>query len=94
MTGLSLLFVVGTITTIVSILTKVLGLPDQIKKNYTRKSTAGVSTMFIVLLCLSYTSWTIYGLLSGDFFLVIGHGLGIITTGIVIIQIVLYRPRQ
>ncbi len=87
----SLILLIGTFTVIVSILTKLIGLPDQIRQNYIRKSTEGVSTILIVLLCLSYILWTIYGFLKKDIFLMVGHGVGIISTGIIVLQILKYR---
>jgi len=91
MDTVSLILIVGIITTIVSILTKLIGLPDQIRKNYIRKTTRGVSSILIILLFLSYVLWTFYGFLKNDIFLMIGHGIGIITTGIIILQIIKYR---
>ena len=89
-----LILLIGTLTTIVSVLTKLIGLPDQIRQNHTRKSTKGFSTILIILLCSSYTLWTIYGILKEDLFLIVGHGIGIITTGIIIIQIIKYKNKK
>lgn len=44
-----IILVIGVLTTILSLLTKLIGFPDQIKKNYTRKSTEGVSATFFIL---------------------------------------------
>ena len=89
-----LIILVGTITTIVSVLTKFVGLPDQIRRNYIRKSTKGISTILIILLCLSYILWTFYGFLKNDLFLMIGHGFGIVTTGIIIFQVLKYQKKR
>lgn len=83
--------IIGFLTLIVGILVKVVGLPNQIKKNHTRKSTEGLSTWFMVLSCIAYCLWTIHGILQNDMVLVLGQGLGIITTGIILWQIVIYR---
>ena len=48
----------------------------------------------MVLLFLSYGLWTFYGLLKSDMFLVLGHGVGIATTGIIILQIFKYRSKN
>jgi uncharacterized protein with PQ loop repeat len=88
---LSLIWLVGTLTVIISISVKLIGLPDQIRKNYLRKSVKGVSIIFIALLCLSYSMWVLYGILRDDWFIVVGHGLGVITTGIILIQASLYK---
>ena len=82
---------VGFLTLVVGILVKVIGLPDQIRKNYKRKSTEGLSTTFMVLALLSYSLWTLHGILRNDIVLIIGQGLGIFTTSIIIWQIIKYR---
>jgi len=91
---ISLIWLIGTLTAAVSILTKIIGLPDQIRKNYIRKSTKGVSSILIILLFSSYSLWTIYGLLKNDWVLIAGHGLGILTTGAIIYQIIKYKKRK
>lgn len=83
----------GFFTTAVAILVKVVGLPDQIKKIYKRKSTEGISTAFFSLAFLSYLLWTVHGVFQQDTVLIIGQGVGIITTGIILAQIFLYRKK-
>lgn len=82
---------VGVATTIISILVKVIGLPDQIRKNYRRKSTSGLSVPFFILGLVSYALWTLYGGLKRDWVLILGQGAGMITMGIIAWQIYLYR---
>lgn len=86
--------VVGFLTLVVGILVKIIGLPDQIRKNYNRKSTEGLSTTFIILALASYSLWTLHGILRNDIVLIIGQGLGIFTTGIIIWQIFKYRKKK
>ncbi len=90
----TLIVFVGTLTVIVSLLTKLIGLPAQIRQNFIRKSTKGVSAVLIILLCLSYSLWTFYGFLKKDLFLIIGHSIGIITTGIIVLQIIKYKQKR
>jgi MtN3 and saliva related transmembrane protein len=85
---------VGIITTVVSILVKVIGLPDQIRKNYRRKSTFGLSVPFFILGFVSYALWTIYGALKQDWVLILGQGAGMLTMGIIAWQIYLYRKKN
>jgi uncharacterized protein with PQ loop repeat len=85
---------VGFLTLIVGVLVKVIGLPDQIRKNYNRKSTEGLSTTFMILALLSYSLWTLHGILRNDIVLIIGQGLGIFTTSIIICQIYKYRKKK
>lgn len=86
--------VVGFLTLVVGILVKVIGLPDQIRKNYNRKSTEGLSTTFMILALLSYSLWTLHGILRNDIVLIVGQGLGIFTTSIIIWQIFKYRKKK
>ncbi|MCK4592574.1 hypothetical protein KAT63_04020 [Candidatus Parcubacteria bacterium] len=86
--------VVGFLTLAVGILVKVIGLPDQIRKNYNRKSTEGLSTTFMILALVSYSLWTLHGILRNDIVLIVGQGLGIFTTSIIILQILKYRKNK
>ncbi|MCX6732712.1 MAG: SemiSWEET family transporter [Candidatus Roizmanbacteria bacterium] len=91
---LNFALIIGFLTTVLSILVKVVGFPDQIRKNYKRKSTEGVSTSFYILSFLVYLLWTLHGILQKDMVIVFGQGLGIITTGAVVYQIFLYRRKK
>jgi len=86
--------IVGGLTIIVGILVKILGFPDQFLKNYRRKSTEGLSTVFIVLAFLSYVLWTVHGFFQNDPVLIVGQGVGILTTGAIVYQIYLYRKKS
>ena len=85
--------IIGLLTTILSILIKVIGFPDQIKKNYKRKSTEGLSSTFYILSFITYMLWTLHGVLQKDWVVILGQGLGIITTGIIVYQIFLYKKK-
>ena len=86
--------IIGISTVIIAILVKIVGLPDQIRKNYRKKSTRGLSTVFILLTTLSYTLWTIHGFMQQDPVLIIGQGLGVFTSGIIVFQIFRYRKNN
>lgn len=89
----TLIGAIGVATTIVAILVKVVGLPDQVIKNHKRKSTEGLSVPFFLLGLLSYILWTTYGLLKGDMVVALGQGIGVLTMGVIAYQIWLYRKR-
>ncbi len=89
--NLTLAAIIGILTLTVGILVKMIGFPDQFRINYKRKSTKGVSTTFYALAFLSYVLWTVHGALQDDWVLIIGQGVGILTTGMVIGQIIFYR---
>ncbi|PJA02029.1 hypothetical protein COX73_02940 [bacterium (Candidatus Gribaldobacteria) CG_4_10_14_0_2_um_filter_36_18] len=83
--------IIGFLTTLVAILVKIIGFPDQIKKNFIRKSTYGLSPIFFVLAFLSYMLWTVHGIYQKDGVLIIGQGVGLLTTGIILYQIIIYK---
>ncbi len=85
--------IIGLLTITIGILVKIIGFPDQFRKNYRRKSTEGLSSIFIVLAFVSYLLWTIHGMLQNDLVLIIGQGAGIITVGMILFQIILYRKK-
>lgn len=91
---LNIALIVGFFTIALSVLVKVVGFPDQIRKNYQRKSTEGVSTLFYILSFSVYILWTIHGVLQKDWVVILGQGLGIVTTGVVVCQIIIYRNRK
>lgn len=86
--------IIGILTAVLSILVKVVGFPDQIRQNHKRKSTEGVSTSFYVLSFLVYLLWTAHGVLENDWVIIFGQGLGILTTGVIVYQIFLYRKKK
>ncbi len=90
---LTLASIIGALTLIFGILVKVIGFPAQIKKNAERKSTEGLSTLMIVLTFFAYILWTAHGLIKKDMVLILGQGVGIITTGIILLQIIKYNKK-
>ena len=86
--------IIGILTVTIGILVKVLGFPHQFMKNYKKKSTEGLSTVFILLAFVSYTLWTIHGYLQNDLVLIVGQGVGILTTGMIVFQVFYYRKKN
>ncbi len=91
---LTVAVIIGILTAALSILVKVVGFPDQIRKNHKRKSTEGLSLWFYLLSFLVYVLWTLHGILQNDLVLVLGQGLGIITTGVILYQVYIYRNNK
>jgi uncharacterized protein with PQ loop repeat len=77
-----------------SIGVKVIGMPAQIRHNYLRKSTEGLSNWFLVLTLLSYAVWVLHGLQVHDMSLVVGQGLGVAVTCIILWQAVVYSKNR
>jgi len=86
--------IIGFLTVVIGILVKVIGFPDQFRLNYKRKSTQGLSTLFYALAFVSYVLWTTHGILQNDWVLIIGQGVGIITTAMIVAQIIIYRKNK
>lgn len=86
--------VVAILTTATGIIVKVIGLPDQIRRNYKRQSTEGLSAAFWSISFFAYALWTLHGALQHDWALIIGQGLGIVTTGVILVQIFIYRQKN
>jgi uncharacterized protein with PQ loop repeat len=64
------------------------------RKNYRRKSVEGVSRAFYLLSFISYGVWTLYGALQKDLVVVLAQGLGVLATGAVVYQIILYGGKS
>jgi uncharacterized protein with PQ loop repeat len=94
LSGIDVAAIVAVLTIIFGVLVKIIGFPDQMRDNYKRKSTKGLSTTFIVLSFITYTLWTLHGFFQKDPVLTIGQGIGIITTGIILYQIWIYRKNS
>ena len=90
---LTLAAIIGILTVVIGVLVKIVGFPDQFRLNLKRKSTKGLSTLFYALAFVSYILWTLHGLMQNDWVLVVGQGVGIITTAMIVAQIIVYRKR-
>ena len=94
MSNVTFAVVIWVLTVVVWILVKAIGFPHQFKLNYKRKSTKGVSVIFYLLAFLSYILWTVHWFLQDDRVLILGQWIGVITTGMIVVQIILYRKNK
>ncbi len=78
LSNLSLASIVAVLTIIFGVIVEIVGFPDQIRSNYKKKFTKGLSSTFIILSFITYTLWTLHGIFQNDPVLAIGQGLGII----------------
>jgi len=81
------------ITVVLSLLVTGLGLTAQVRKNYTRRSVEGLSLFYFVLLAISYSFWSFYGIVQKDIVLIIPMTLGMIVSWVVVGQFWLYRTK-
>ena len=86
--------IIATITFILSILTKVIGFPSQARLIFKTKNVSNISLPLYCITFLSYLFWTIHGCIKADNTLIYGQGLGIITSGFVLAQIIYYRRKN
>jgi len=82
--------IIGTLAVIASLTIAMVGLPQQIYKNYQRKSCEGLAPFLIYSACCAYTLWGIYGWTKPDYFLVISQTPGSVLTFVLIFQIFYY----
>ncbi|MEK7179989.1 MAG: SemiSWEET family transporter [Patescibacteria group bacterium] len=81
------------ITIILSLVVTGLGLTSQVRKNYLRKSTEGLSFFYFFILAISYSFWSMYGFLQKDIVLIIPMSAGMIVSWIVVTQFLTYRKK-
>jgi len=67
---------------------------SQVKKNYSRKSTEGLSSIYFILLAVSYSFWMFYGFSKNDYVLIIPGIAGAMMSYIIVFQIQYYKARR
>jgi len=86
--------IVSTLTVIVSLISKVWGFPNQIKLLTKYKNVENISLIFHCLATVSYGLWTLHGALRNDWFTVVGQGLGVVFSAIIVGLIIKYRRQE
>ncbi len=83
----------GIIAMSLGLIVTLLGFPMQIIKNWKSKSADDLSLPMWILFFLSSLTWVIYGYFREypDYFLVIPSLFGSLFTGIIIVQIIMYK---
>ena len=83
----------GIIAMSLGLIVTLLGFPMQILKNWKSKSADDLSLPMWILFFLSSLTWVIYGYFreSPDYFLVVPSLFGSLFTGIIIVQIIMYK---
>lgn len=80
-------------TVVLSLLVTGLGLTAQVRKNHARRSVEGLSLLYFLLLAISYSFWSFYGMAQRDVVLIIPMTLGMIVSWIMVVQFWLYRNK-
>lgn len=86
--------IIAALTFIFSILTKVVGFPSQARLIFKTKNVSTLSLPLYIITFLSYIFWTIHGYFKSDSTLIYGQGLGVITSGFVLGQIIYYKRKK
>lgn len=81
------------ITVVLSLAVTGLGLTAQVRKNHVRRSVEGLSVFYFLLLAISYSFWSTYGIVQQDFVLIIPMTLGMIISWVVVGQFWVYRNK-
>jgi uncharacterized protein with PQ loop repeat len=81
-------------TLVLTVLTKIVGFPSQALQIHKSKSVKNISVPLYVIMFLSYVSWTIHGYIRHDNTMIYGQGLGIITTGYILVLLLYYRVKD
>lgn len=86
--------IVGITASIISVIYTGLGMPVQIYKNYSSKSTSGLSLSMMILLFMTLISWVVYGILKSDWYIIIPNFIGSLSVTVIFIQFWLYRKND
>jgi len=83
--------IIKIFTVALSLIVTGLGLTSQVRKNFKRKSVEGLSVFYFSILAISYSFWSIYGVIQKDPVLIIPMSLGMLVSWIIVVQFMLYK---
>lgn len=84
--------IISTLTLVSTLSVKLIGFPSQIQKVRKAGHIEGVSVLYFVLGFITYSLWTIHGIVKRDSTVILGQGIGVIASGILLI--VLYMTAR
>lgn len=73
--------IISTLTVIASFATKTIGAPSQIKLLLKTRNSDSFSALHNSIIFIAYCLWSIHGYLQKDWTVMIGQGIGILTSG-------------
>jgi uncharacterized protein with PQ loop repeat len=76
--------VISTLTLISTLAVKLIGFPSQIHKVRKAGSIESVSVVYFVLGFVTYSLWTIHGIVSHDTTVIVGQGMGVLASGVLL----------
>lgn len=86
--------IISTLTVIASLAVKLIGSPSQIRQLIKTKNSESVSLLQWVLVFTSYVLWLLHGIIKKDITVIVGQGIGIITSGLIVFFIIKYRKKN
>lgn len=85
--ALKILGTIGSITSMIGVL-------PQIIENYRKRKGVRLSKILMGNLITGSSSWTLYGIIKGDFFLTLGSGFATLFQIILVIQNIYYLKKE
>lgn len=82
---------ISTLTVIVSLITKFVGFPDQIRLMLKHKQANNISLSLNLLGAISYCLWTLHGYMINDWFTVVGQIFGFVFSVVLVWLTIKYR---
>lgn len=76
--------VISTLTVIASFATKTIGAPSQIRLLLKTKNSSSFSLLHCSIIFIAYCLWALHGYLQKDFTVMLGQGIGVITSGVIL----------
>ena len=84
-------FIIGILTVVTSLAVKLIGYPAQIVQIQKNKKVDGLSLTLAIISFVTYICWTLHGLIKHDNVIIAAQSLGVLTSGVVLWQIIKYR---
>lgn len=84
-------YIIGLLTVITSLAVKVIGYPTQILQIQKSKRVDGLSLTLAIISFITYVCWTLHGLIKQENVIIAAQSLGVLTSGVVLWQIIKYR---
>lgn len=83
--------IISTLTVVASFSTKLIGAPSQIKRLVETKNSESFSILHNSIIFIAYCLWAIHGYLQKDVTVMIGQGIGIISSGLILFFVLKYK---
>lgn len=77
--------IISTLTLISTLSVKLIGFPSQIQKVRKAGHIEGVSVLYFMLGFITYTLWTLHGIVKQDITVIVGQGIGVIASGALLV---------